>query len=155
MPKDNPVLRVLFHADKQNLHNEHHGRAQSDTNSGYTYRSSPSTICVQLLATLDSGNKNNNKHDFAFGSKTNEHTRSATCTSNGRDGTCLGQITLPASWWPSLVGISEGSKGGSSKTSSSKASLKQPKVNVRVSYLVYETRGQTCKGSEGNDFLDS
>ena len=148
-------MRVLFHADKQNLHNEHHGRAQSDTNSGYTYRSSPSTICVQLLATLDSGNKNNNKHDFAFGSKTNEHTRSATCTSNGRDGTCLGHITLPASWWPSLVGLTESSKGGPSKTSSSKASLKQPKVNVRVSYLVYETRGQTCKGSEGNDFLES
>ena len=150
MPKDNPVLRVLFHADKQNLHNEHHGRAQSDTNSGYTYRSSPSTICVQLLATQDSGNKNN-KHEFAsYLPKTNGNVRSATCASNGRDGTCLGQITLPASWWPPLVGVAENLKGRASESSSAKASPKQPKVNVKVSYLVYETREQSCKGGEGN-----
>ena len=147
MPKDNPVLRVLFHADKQNIHNEHlTRRSESDTNNGYTYRSSPSTICVQLLATQDSGYKNS-KNDFS--SKTNRNTRSATCSSNGRDGTCLGQITLPASWWPPLVGRADNWKSQNSESSFDKAAPKQPKVNVKVSYLVYETEEESCKGSEG------
>ena len=148
MPKDNPVLRVLFHADKQNIHNEHHGRSDSDTNNGYSYRSSPSTICVQLLATQDSGYKNS-KNDFSFSSKTNRNTRTATCSSNGRDGTCLGQITLPASWWPPLVGRTENWKNQNSESSFDKSAPKQPKVNVKVSYLVYETEEESCKGSEG------
>ena len=149
MPKDNPVLRVLFHADKQNIHNEHPRSSESDTNNGYTYRrSSPSTICVQLLATQDSRYKNS-KHDFSYSSKTNRNTRSATCSSNGRDGTCLGQITLPASWWPPLVGRTEKWKSQNSEGSFDKAAPKQPKVNVKVSYLVYETEEESCKGSEG------
>ena len=30
-----------------------------------------------------------------------------------------------------------------------KATTKQPKVNVKVSYLVYETNEDSCEGSEG------
>ena len=143
MPKDNPVLRVLFHADKQNIHNEHHRREQSDGNNGYSsYRSSPSTICVQLLATQDSGYKNS-RSDFS--SKTNINTRTATCSSNGKDGTCLGQITLPASWWPPLIGRID----KTSESSFSKPAPKQPKVNIKVSYLVYETEEDSCKENEG------
>ena len=150
MPKDNPVLRVLFHADKQNLHNEHHGRAQPNTN---TYRSSPSTICVQLLATQDFGYKHGANNDFSFSSKTSvRNFRTTTCSSNGRDGTCLGQITLPASWWPPLVGNANTWKHDDDNSlgkSFKKATTKQPKVNVKVSYLVYETNEDSCEGSEG------
>ena len=143
VPKDNPVLRVLFHADKQNVHNEHHRREQSDGNNGYaSYRSSPSTICVQLLATQDSGHRNS-RNDFS--STSNLNTRTATCSSNGKDGTCLGQITLPASWWPPLVGRLD----KTSESSFAKPAPKQPKVNVKVSYLVYETEEESCKGNEG------
>ena len=150
VPKDNPVLRVLFHADKQNLNNEHaHRREQSDTNNGYSYRSSPSTICVQLLATQISGYKHD-KNDFLYPSKASRNIRSATCSSNGRDGTCLGQITLPASWWPPLIGRADNWKDTSSESSFSKPVPKQPKINVKVTYLVYETKEESCKGNEGN-----
>ena len=140
-------MRVLFHADKQNVHNEHHRREESDRNNGYTsYRSSPSTICVQLLATQDSGYKNSRNDFSSFSSKTVRNTRTATCSSNGKDGTCLGQITLPASWWPPLVGRID----KTSESSFAKPAPKQPKVNIKVSYLVYETEEESCKGNEGN-----
>jgi hypothetical protein len=60
---------------------------------------------------------------------------------DGREGTCLGQLTLPALWWPSMT------HSGAVGTDLTKA--KQPKVNIKVSYSAYETKGQNCLGEQG------
>ena len=50
-------------------------------------------------------------------------------------GTCLGELTLPSSWWPAFV------------TSGKKA--KHPKVNVVATYRVYETSELSCTQQKG------
>lgn len=112
VPKDNPVLRVLFHLG------HHHQRNSHESGAG--------TICVLLTASVVGkpfiGNLSN--------------TISTTCSPDGREGTCLGQLTLPSSWWPSLAQTS---------STDAKSTVKQPKVNVKASYSVHETRGPSCK----------
>nr|XP_008197339.1 PREDICTED: transmembrane protein 132B isoform X2 [Tribolium castaneum] len=74
IPRDSPVLRVLFHTGtdpggrRQILLTRHHQR-----------------VCIVLHATL--------------GTKPPLH---AACSPDGEDGVCLAQITIPSSWWPPL-----------------------------------------------------
>lgn len=74
IPRDSPVLRVLFHTGtdpggrRQILLARHHQR-----------------VCIVLHATM--------------GNNTPLH---AACSPDGEDGVCLAQITIPANWWPPL-----------------------------------------------------
>lgn len=74
IPRDSPVLRVLFHTGtdpggrRQILLARHHQR-----------------VCIVLHATM--------------GTKPPLH---AACSPNGEDGVCLAQVTIPSSWWPPL-----------------------------------------------------
>ncbi|KAJ8913830.1 hypothetical protein NQ315_003739, partial [Exocentrus adspersus] len=74
LPRDSPVLRVLFHTGtdpggrRQVLLARHHQR-----------------VCIVLHASM--------------GTKTPLH---AACSPDGEDGVCLAQITIPSSWWPPL-----------------------------------------------------
>lgn len=60
---------------------------------------------------------------------------------DGREGTCLGELTVPALWWPSMT-----HSVGSDLT---KTASKQPKVNVKVAYSVFETKGHNCQSEQG------
>ncbi|KAK4874990.1 hypothetical protein RN001_011412 [Aquatica leii] len=74
IPRDSPVLRVLFHTGtdpgnrRQILFSRHHQK-----------------VCIVLHATL-----------------ANRPVLSAACSPDGEDGVCLAQITVPSSWWPPL-----------------------------------------------------
>ncbi|CAH1236119.1 unnamed protein product [Diabrotica balteata] len=74
IPRDSPVLRVLFHTGtdpggrRQVLLARHHQK-----------------VCIVLHATM--------------GTRTSLH---AACSPDGEDGVCLAQVTIPASWWPPL-----------------------------------------------------
>ena len=74
-----------------------------------------------------------------------------------KDGTCLGQLTLPSSWWMpftqqlqkrpqnSEVGIEAGLEDVVDQ-----GIMKQPKVFVDVKYSVFETRaGASCHQDQG------
>ncbi|KRT83248.1 hypothetical protein AMK59_4705, partial [Oryctes borbonicus] len=73
IPRDTPVLRVLFHtgtdpgARRQMLLARHH------------------QVCIVLHAVM-----------------TNRSPLNAACSPDGEDGVCLAQITIPSSWWPPL-----------------------------------------------------
>ena len=84
------------------------------------------TLCVVLHA------------HSANGTKVSAH-----CTPDDRDGTCLGEAVLPSGWWPSLTNMGAGA--GSKMTS------KQPKVEVKVTYAVYETAARQCSAVAGGD----
>ena len=78
---------------------------------------------------------------------------SQTCSlKDGKDGpTCLGQLTLPSSWWPSVTPILK-KRPEETKTlnkNTADAKTKQPKVLVEVKYSVYETREQSCDEIKG------
>uniref|UniRef100_A0A0C9RRB0 TMEM132C protein n=1 Tax=Fopius arisanus TaxID=64838 RepID=A0A0C9RRB0_9HYME len=73
VPRDSPVLRVLFHAGS-----EAGGRRQ-------VLLARHQRICVLLHATLPG-----------------KSPLSAACSPDGEDGVCLAQITIPADWWPPL-----------------------------------------------------
>ena len=70
-----------------------------------------SQICIQLTASL---------------LQENNEERSQICSlkESGKEGTCLGQLTLPSSWWPSFT---------------PKDLVKQPKIRINVKYSVFET----------------
>ncbi|XP_025833785.1 transmembrane protein 132E isoform X2 [Agrilus planipennis] len=73
IPRDSPVLRVLFHT----------GTDPGVRQPVFTHHQQK--LCIILHAT--------------WGSK---GPLSATCSPDGEDGVCLAQITVPSSWWPSL-----------------------------------------------------
>ena len=56
----------------------------------------------------------------------NNEERSQICSlkESGKEGTCLGQLTLPSSWWPSFT---------------PKDLIKQPKIRINVKYSVFES----------------
>ncbi|XP_049823614.1 transmembrane protein 132E isoform X2 [Aethina tumida] len=74
VPRDSPVLRVLFHTGtdpggrRQMLLARHHQR-----------------VCIVLHATM--------------GTRSPLH---AACSPDGEDGVCLAQVTIPSDWWPPL-----------------------------------------------------
>ena len=67
-----------------------------------------------------------------------------------KDGTCLGQLTLPSSWWPSVTpNLRKEAVASLDASSNVEAKIKQPKVLVEVKYSVYETRGNSCDEVRG------
>ncbi|XP_024939788.1 uncharacterized protein LOC107266718 isoform X3 [Cephus cinctus] len=73
VPRDSPVLRVLFHAGSEAV-----GRRQ-------LLLARHQRVCVVLHASLPG-----------------RPSLTAACSPDGEDGVCLAQITIPASWWPPL-----------------------------------------------------
>lgn len=73
IPRDSPVLRVLFHTGS-----DPGGRRQ-------LLITRHQRVCIVLHATM--GNKT---------------PLSAACSPDGEDGVCLAQVTIPASWWSPL-----------------------------------------------------
>lgn len=73
IPRDSPVLRVLFHAGS-----EAGGRRQ-------VLLARHQRVCVVLHASLS-----------------DRTPLTAACSPDGEDGVCLAQITIPASWWAPL-----------------------------------------------------
>ncbi|XP_012251513.2 transmembrane protein 132E isoform X2 [Athalia rosae] len=73
IPRDSPVLRVLFHAGS-----EAGGRRQ-------VLLARHQRVCVVLHASLSGRTP-----------------LTAACSPDGEDGVCLAQITIPASWWAPL-----------------------------------------------------
>lgn len=84
IPRDSPVLRVLFHAGSEAT-----GRRQSLL--GRQQR-----VCVLLHATPSIRGDQGGADNLTPGPLT------AACSPDGQDGVCLAQITVPASWWPPL-----------------------------------------------------
>ncbi|CAH1154164.1 unnamed protein product [Phaedon cochleariae] len=74
VPRDSPVLRVVFHTGT-----DPGGRRQ------VLLARRRQKVCVALHASM--------------GDKTPLH---AACSPDGEDGVCLAQITIPSSWWPPL-----------------------------------------------------
>ena len=81
-----------------------------------------------------------------------------------KDGTCLGQLTLPSSWWmpftqqrlhkrpPVSSAQKSASAGGIGQPEADLGIMKQPKVFVDVKYSVFETRaGVPCHQSQGQE----
>ena len=76
-----------------------------------------------------------------------------------KDGTCLGQLTLPSSWWMPFTQQlqkrpqSEAGKEGGGHPEAAEADqgmMKQPKVFVDVKYSVFETiAGASCHQDQG------
>ena len=72
-----------------------------------------------------------------------------------KDGTCLGQLTLPSSWWmPFTQQLQKqpqseaGNEGDHPEVD--QGIMKQPKVFVDVKYSVFETRaGASCYQDQG------
>ena len=61
--------------------------------------------------------------------KKDDQTRRSACSPSGNDGTCLGEVLLPAGWWPSVT---------NGKLS------KHPKIVTHVSYSVIESQSKDC-----------
>ena len=123
VPKDNPVLRVLFHLG--NHHNVVGGHRK---------------ICILLTASIKA-----KKHRQILSPIV-----SNTCSlkDSNKDGTCLGQLTLPSSWWPSVTPMLK--KRPNQETVSSETKFKQPKVLVDVKYSVFEmSHGYSCDTLKG------
>ena len=57
---------------------------------------------------------------------------SSECSPGGRDGTCLGEVTVPSGWWPGLATTALGS------------ATKHPKIVVGVTYSVMVGRRGEC-----------
>ena len=157
VPKDNPVLRVLFHT--ANYHNIGHN----------------AQICIVMTASMKTNSGNSRKKkDYkrpkpVFGSAKAKQSRiqrmsvSQICDlrREAKDGTCLGQLTLPSSWWLPFTQqrlqkrpLKSASASYSTVQPEAPADLgimKQPKVFVDVKYSVFETRaGAPCEQSQGH-----
>ena len=103
IPRDSPVLRVLFHAGtdpssrRQMLMARHH------------------QVCIVLHASMGDATP-----------------LSAACSPDGEDGVCLAQITVPASWWPPLPApTSKGGGGTVAKTAKTPPRLLQVSYSVQ------------------------
>jgi transmembrane protein 132 len=119
VPRDSPVLRVLFHTGQQ----ANSVGASTSSTAGVTApvgRNSRQRVCIVLYATL--------------GDRPSE---AAACSPGGDDGVCLAQLTVPASWWPPLPGPDYFSE----PPHETKPMNKTPRRMVRIAYSVFEPRG--------------
>ena len=75
-----------------------------------------------------------------------------------KDGTCLGQLTLPSSWWMPFTqqlqkkpsSMEAGNDGGHPEAEVDQGIMKHPKVFVDVKYSVFETiAGASCHQDQG------
>jgi len=81
IPRDAPVLRVLFHTGQQNSG----GGAGAASAASAARRQQ--RVCIVLYAAL-----------------AEKPSEAAACSPGGDDGVCLAQLTVPANWWPPLPG---------------------------------------------------
>jgi transmembrane protein 132 len=80
---------------------------------GFRGQSKRNSVCIVLSAVL------------------NNETVEGVCSPSGRDGTCLGQITIPSGWWPPL-------------TAENGKLLKHPKIVTQVFYSVQFKKDGEC-----------
>lgn len=94
IPRDSPVLRVLFHTGtdpggrRQILLARHHQRVcigKIVHQSFWTVASEDFVFASVLHASM--------------GQRAPLH---AACSPDGEDGVCLAQVTIPSSWWPAM-----------------------------------------------------
>ncbi|XP_012530083.1 transmembrane protein 132E isoform X2 [Monomorium pharaonis] len=94
VPRDSPVLRVLFHAGS-----EASGRRQ-------LLMARHQRVCVVLHASLASPSRGNaasrSSTGHGYSSSSSSSALTAVCSPDGENGVCLAQITIPADWWPPL-----------------------------------------------------
>lgn len=98
VPRDSPVLRVLFHAGS-----EAGGRRQ-------LLMARHQRVCVVLHASLASPSRGNaasrssSGHGYSSSSSSSSSSSALTaaCSPDGENGVCLAQITIPADWWAPL-----------------------------------------------------
>ncbi|CAK9819472.1 Phospholipase A(2) [Anthophora quadrimaculata] len=142
VPRDSPVLRVLFHAGS-----EAGGRRQ-------LLLARHQRVCVVLHASLASPSRNipgrNNGRTYSSSSSsfstTNSSSSSSTsaltaaCSPDGENGVCLAQITIPADWWAPLPPPDASGRVKVAKT--------LPRL-VQVAYSVLEPRTEEA-GSQDN-----
>ena len=103
------MLRVLFHTG--NYHNIGHN----------------ARICMVLTASTSEKDKKRRKRSVMCSLRREE-----------KEGTCLAQLTLPSSWWPSFT------KKGSSEEAKGHDLVKLPKILVDVKYSAFETLSGSC-----------
>ena len=111
VPRDSPVLRVLFHAGseaggrRQLLLARHQrvcvvlhaslaapSRSTVNRNNGRAYSSSSSP----------SSSSSSSSSASSFSSSSSTSALTAACSPDGENGVCLAQITIPADWWAPL-----------------------------------------------------
>lgn len=118
VPRDSPVLRVLFHTGQQ----PNSVSVSTSSTAGVTASvgRNRQRVCIVLYA--------------ALGDRPSE---AAACSPGGEDGVCLAQLTVPASWWPPLPGPDYFSE----PPHEAKPINKTPRRMVRIAYSVFEPRG--------------
>ena len=153
VPKDKPVLRVLFHVSGVGRRSHRNRRRSVAGGGGGSGGGGGGRVCVRITAQASGGAN-------ASGDGGSGRRRTAYCSPGGsrRSGggsgaTCLGELALPSSWWPPLAGTvaDNGEKEeeeDKKKRKDPKESGKQSKVAVSVSYSVFETRGGECDESQ-------
>ena len=113
-------------------------------------------ICILLTATKKAGKFKYQQQQQDFKSPTVSNICSPKDNSKKDDGTCLGQLTLPSSWWPSVTPMlkkkkrRENSNIQDETLTTETAKFKQPKVLVDVKYSVFEmSHGYSCDTLKG------
>lgn len=145
VPRDSPVLRVLFHAGS-----EASGRRQ--------LMARHQRVCVVLHASLASPSRGNaasrssngySSSSSSFSSSSSSSALTAACSPDGENGVCLAQITIPADWWPPLP---PPDASGRVKVAKSLPRL------IQVAYSVLEPRteeGGLGSGGNGGGSVDA
>ncbi|XP_016844995.1 transmembrane protein 132E isoform X2 [Nasonia vitripennis] len=126
IPRDSPVLRVLFHAGSEAT-----GRRQ-------LLLGRQQRVCVLLHAT-PSVPPSRGTGDATGPESLISGPLTAACSPDGQDGVCLAQITIPASWWPALPPPDTGRV---------KPVKTLPRV-VQLAYSVLEPRSADESGASG------
>ncbi|GAB6030301.1 hypothetical protein CHUAL_005975 [Chamberlinius hualienensis] len=101
--RDRPVLRVIFHFTQN-------GRESTTGSSAQNYQN----LCVLLIAINHEGQR-----------------KMAACNPLSQNSTCLAELIIPHTWWPSFKMASN-----SNTNSNSKATTKVQKAVVQVEYVV-------------------
>nr|XP_012232704.1 PREDICTED: LOW QUALITY PROTEIN: transmembrane protein 132C [Linepithema humile] len=135
VPRDSPVLRVLFHAGS-----EAGGRRQ-------LLMARHQRVCVVLHASLASPSRSSGRsYSSSYYSSSSSSSSSSTlsltaaCSPDGENGVCLAQITIPADWWAPLP---PPDASGRIKVTKSLPRL------IQVAYSVLEPRAEEGLGSGG------
>ncbi|KAG7188455.1 hypothetical protein KM043_008095 [Ampulex compressa] len=138
VPRDSPVLRVLFHAGS-----EAGGRRQ-------LLLTRHQRVCVVLHASLAAPLRNNAGRSNGRGPSSSSSSPSsfsssaltAACSPDGENGVCLAQITIPADWWAPLP---PPDASGRVKVAKSLPRL------VQVAYSVLEPRSEESGPGSGDN----
>ncbi|CAG7829002.1 unnamed protein product [Allacma fusca] len=124
VPKDTPIIRVLFHAGQTAFglpippQNSPRGSRQQTAGGGGGTRRYRTRLCLVAQATKSQG-------DIVTSS----------CSPDARDSTCLAELTLPIHWWPEAPTPNE---------DNSNVPIKPTKIPIQVSYAVYEPENGHC-----------